>query len=116
MKSKLAIWSWILAIIGIIVYPGLQLIESIINIQRCGYPIFEPNACTTHIFTGSSGFVVLLSMVALALSGLIFGIVALVKISHNANQTGKINAMAGIILSTSLLLYGLFSLAGGLFA
>ena len=117
MKNQLALWSWILTILGFFFYPSLQIIEDIINIQRCGYPIFAENVCASHIFTSELiGPLTLLLMISAALIGLIFGIISIKKISSNSALTGKVHAIVGIILNVILLLYGLFAFVGGIFA
>ena len=109
MKSKLAIWSWILAIIGVVLYPGIQIILTIINPQHFGYAD-SLSAVEETLFL----FLVFL-MIGSALLGIVFGIVASGIISRNSNLRGKVSATVGIILNIPLLLYGIFALLGGLF-
>ena len=109
MKSKLAIWSWVLAVIGAVLYPGIQIILTIINPQHFGYAdsigVVEETLFLFFVFL----------MIGSALLGIIFGIVALGIISRNSNLKGRVSATVGIILNTPLFLYGIFALLGGLF-
>ncbi|MBI2452440.1 hypothetical protein HYV50_05190 [Candidatus Pacearchaeota archaeon] len=107
MRSRLAVWSWILAIISIIIYPGIYFLMILINPGRFGY--------RGNIFTDIVAPFTLYSMISAALIGLIFGIVAIIKISKNSNLTGKTHAISGIILNILLFLYGIFALVGGIF-
>src|SRR3989344_1618347 len=109
MKSKLAIWSWVLAIIGVILYPGIQIILTIINPQHFGY------ADSMSAFEEALLLSLLFLMIVSALLGIIFGVVASGTISRNPNLRGKVNATVGIILNIPLLLYGIFALLGVLF-
>lgn len=85
MKSKLAMWSWIMPLIGLVL--GFIILMS----------------------TGENLGLLILIIPVFYLSfipGLIFGIVALRKISRNPNLTGKGHAVFGIILSVLLSLFG----------
>ena len=106
MKSKLATWSLLLWVLGIIFYPGIQLVTIAVD-SSCGY--VEMGCLLT-----SDEFQIILLFLTLfsALSSLIMGIVALSKISRNPQLVGKWKAILGLTLSIILLLYGLFALLG----
>ena len=104
MKSKLATWSLTLWILGIIFYPGIQLITNVVD-SSCGY-IETGCLLTSNKFQLFLLFLMLFS----ALTGLIVGIVASNKISRNPQLVGKWKATLGFILNIILFLYGLFSL------
>jgi len=106
VRSKFAIWSWILATIGLILYPGVALLAGIINVN-CAY---RGNLCFTLVELPP-----LLFMFVVTITGLIFGIMSLKKISLNPNLTGKPHAIIGTILNIILILYGLFTFVGGIF-
>jgi len=98
MRSKLALWSWILTIMGVsslwvfILSGGLYFLG------------VSPNGLMIFTLVGSS------------LLGLIFGVVVLIKIKRDPNLTGKTHAIFGIILNILLFFYGFFLLAMGLFS
>ncbi len=106
MRERLAVWSWITPVIGLIFYPGMQILASNININ-CAY---RGNLCNTLI-----GLPSLLLMFVVTITGLIFGITALKRMSQNSKLTGKAHAVIGIILNIIFILYGIFALLGGLF-
>ena len=112
MTNKLAVWSWILAIIGIIAYPGLQIIEKIIKIQQYGYPLFNVKFVLTGEFFGP---LTLFVMLGATLLGLILGVGTSKAITRNPSLTGRWHATIGVILNVIILLYGLFALAGAMF-
>ena len=95
MKSKLAVWSWILPIIGY----GLYILYTLIPNRGVGFDLF----------------LIVILILGSTMLGLIFGIIGLRKIKQNTQLSGKVNAIAGIILSAILLLYGIFMFLGGLF-
>lgn len=83
MKSKLAIWSWILPIIGYIVFILISINLGDHNILR---------AILSVIF-----------IIGSTITGLIFGAVAL-----NSKMDGKAHAIVGIILNVILFIFGCF--------
>ncbi len=91
MKSKLAIGSWILPIVGY----GLYILSAFIMKN------FIPGRNI-----GLDLFLIFVLVLGSTISGLIFGIIGLVKISHNSQLTGKGHSIFGIILSFVLFLYG----------
>jgi hypothetical protein len=84
MKERLAVWSWVLPIIG-----GLL---GMISTALTGERIILAIIGATVFFLGSS------------VLGLIFGIIALKKISRNRKLTGKGHAIVGIVLNGIVLL------------
>ena len=116
MKSKLAIWSWVLPIVGLFVTLSMSKIAE--RIGHCGYINFETYnqtfGCSFVNAPEFKLFLVGLAMVS-ALSGLIFGIITLVKIKNNPNISGKIQAVVGIIFSLILFIFSLFGLHIALF-
>ena len=103
MKGKFALWSWILPLLGLFLYPGTYIIMLIINSERYGY--------RGNIFTDLIAPFTIFLMLMATLLGLIFGIVALKKVSKNPELKGKASAIVGIIFSVIVLLYGCISLA-----
>ena len=91
MKSKLAIWSWILPLIGLV----LSFIIFVLAGENLGLII----VIIPVFYLGS-------------ILGLIFGIIALRQISQNSELTGKGHTIVGIILSIFLMLIPLLSLLG----
>ena len=105
-----------LVILGIIFFPGIQLITTVID-SSCGYVETEC-LLTSNKFQLFLLFLMLFS----ALSGLIVGIIASSKnhATRNPQLVGKWKAILGFTLNIILFLYGLFALlaayAGGAFA
>ena len=97
MKSKLAIWSWILPIIGY----GIYIASTFVRVVP-GDQILVDITLLTLLILGST------------ILGLIFGFIASRKISQNPGLAGRGHAVVGIILNTVLFLYGIFMLLGGL--
>jgi len=91
MKSKLALWSWILPIISIV----LGFILAVLAGERVYL-----------------AFVIILISYLGSILGLIFGIIALRQISQNPKLMGKRHAIVGIILSAFLILLPLLNLLG----
>ena len=89
MKSNLAIWSWILPIIGL----TISFISLLITGENLGFGIYS----TT------------ISILVSTVLGLIFGIVALRIISQNSKITGKNHAIVGIVLNAILFIIFLLS-------
>ena len=99
MKSKLAIWSWILPAIG---YGLYLLLISILN-------SFIPDR------SGDLDILfIIIFILGSTISGLIFGIIGLKVISRNPVVTGRASSIIGIILNTVLFFYGILILGGGL--
>ncbi len=96
MKSKLALWSWILPVIGV----ALSVLSLSVAGENLGLGI-------TLLAVSLLGSIPL---------GLILGIIALKKISLNQKLAGRGHAIAGIILNAPALLSGIFILLNGLFA
>ncbi|MFH1425181.1 MAG: hypothetical protein ABIG28_00415 [archaeon] len=88
MRSKLAPWSWILPLIG--------LALSFIVLLMAGEGIIVGIIFVSLFVLGAS------------ITGLIFGITALRRISKNSKLTGKGHAIVGIILNGILLLIFLY--------
>ena len=83
MKSKLAIWSWIM--------PLISLVLSFIILSLAGENLGLIIVIIPLFYLGS-------------ILGLIFSIIALRQISQNSKLTGKRHAIVGIILSAFLIL------------
>jgi len=96
MKSKLAIWSWILPVIGFILYPTNDRFADSIGFS------FINDSSWPFLLGGMMG--------ASAFLGLIFGIIALIKIKKNPSVSGKNQSIIGIIFSLILLIFSLFLL------
>ncbi len=107
MKSKLAIWSWILPIITVIFYIIAIGILAMRPDAGLGSPI-KPEERSLSIFFS-------LIFLLITITGFIFGIVGLR--AKNPNISGKGHAIVGIILNVILFFYGLLlfgsSLIGG---
>lgn len=98
MKSKLAVWSWILPVIGY----GIYITSTFVRVIP-GDQVIVDVILTILLILGST------------LLGLIFGIDALREMSKNPQLSGKGHAIVGIILNPLLFIYGIvFLLLGGL--
>ncbi len=107
MKNKFAMMSWILPIVGLIIYIFILIISSNMRIDAgIGSPITPQERLVALIFS----IVFLLIIV----TGFVFGIVGLVKRTKNPNMGGKTHAIVGIILNAILFFYGLLLLGGSL--
>ncbi len=94
--STLALWSWILPVLG----QGFAVVILLFfsDVTYFGPILPDPTLIVIIIW-------------ATTLLGLIFGIIALRKISRNSELTGKTHAIVGIILNAVfILLSALFNL------
>ncbi|MEK7208697.1 MAG: hypothetical protein AAB677_00360 [Patescibacteria group bacterium] len=110
MKNKIAVWSWILSIVSVILYIFIGAISSSLRVDAgIGSPITSTERSIALIFS-----VVFLLII---LTGLIFGFAGLRKVKNNSNVGGGLHAVIGIILNTLLFFVGLLmfgsSLIGG---
>ena len=115
MKSKLAIWSWILPVfyfITIFTLPYLRPSEVSYPAEG-GMTIKYTSPAFDAIF---HSLFFALFMLSIVITGLVFGIVSLKKINQNPNLTGKGQAIVGIILNAIMILLGLQLLLSGLAA
>lgn len=107
MKSKLAIWSWILPIIGLILYIVIVTISSGMRVDAgVGSPITSPERTLALVFS-----VIFLIIV---ITGLIIGIISLRKIENNPKLTGRGHATVGIIINGFLFIFGFLMLGSAL--
>ena len=86
MKSRLAVWSWILPIIGVVqnfIFSGLFG-----NVK-------PPTPLAVRMFVLSDAII----LWGFLITGLTFGIIALIKMKHNPELTGKVHAIIGIVLN-----------------
>ena|SRR3989344_3089131 len=100
MKNKLAIWSWILAIIGFSLHIFFSIADELFSV-----PVYKD---LTSVI-GLSG------LFLFGLVGFIFGIVGLQKVNKNPGLSGRTQAKVGIVLNITLFLLGLLGLGSGLF-
>ncbi|MDO8460063.1 MAG: hypothetical protein Q7S74_03070 [Nanoarchaeota archaeon] len=97
MKSKLAIWGWILPLIGY----GLYILST-----------FILNSFVQGRNTGIDILFIIVLVLGSTIFGLILGIATLIKISHDSKLSGKGHAIVSIVLNVILLLYGILMLFG----
>jgi len=93
MKSKLAIWSWILPVLSW-------------GLSGLGILFFSDNTSFGPILPEPEIWLVIIWVSVLV--GLIFGIIALRRISRNSQLAGRTHAIAGVILNLSFILLSLF--------
>ena len=93
MKNKLAMWSWILPIIGYGSYIFLTIVLHALLVVNRNLEIV----------------LLILLLIGSTMTGFIFGIIGL-----NSKMSGRAHAMVGIILNVLLFIYGLFALWAGL--
>ena len=103
MRSKFAIWSWILSIIGVVLYRLFHFIsQAMRETAGRGSPITSPERTIGLFFS--------LMFLLVVVTGLVFAILGLKKIKKNPKLSGGIHSIVGIILNSLLTLFGLLRL------
>lgn len=106
MKNKLAIWSWILPIIGFVLY--LIVGETLDQVMSAAGVGFMQQKSVLVIFS--------FTFLSIAMIGFYLVSAGLRRVKNNPELSGKTHASVGIVLNILLSLFTLLGFASGLFA